>query len=108
MTQFEVARLVIEIVVISAGVSTTLGAAIWRVGKRFMKEQSTTHDKLDVTIEKVDGIITRLDVINGSVQHHFERDDERFGKNDEAFAAIGRELGRIEGRLGLPPTKDFQ
>lgn len=92
MIDISVFRPVLEIVAPTISVMTL----IWRIGLAIQSEQAKIHDRLDKHGEKLDAIISRQDKTNGSLATHIQSDEIRFGN-------IYRSLGRIEGRLGLPP-----
>ena len=91
MSEAESVRLigeVIAVLVVLGGGAAYITRQIWRVLRG-------VEDNTEVTAE----LAAHMKAMNGSVQEHLADDAHQFGN-------IKIKLGRIEGRLGLPPAPE--
>ena len=84
MTEFEVIRLVGEVVALLAAV----GAGVWRL----LRQGAHLLEEVKATRTEVAAVKDRQVEMNGSVARHLEEDTRQFGQ-------IGERLATIEGSL---------
>lgn len=98
MSNLEVVRVVVEVLSVAVGAALFL----WRFGKTLIREHTVTRNQIEDNSNKVDGINTRLDTLNGSLQTHISHDQVEFTAIHQDLREIDGEMKRIQGRLGIP------